>query len=62
MRLRTGYAEWEGTDKEQCLLYWRKPVEWADMIAQRVRGALAAASAAASAALPFRPFSTTVDR
>jgi hypothetical protein len=32
-----GYAEWEGGTKEQCVVYWRRPVEWAEMIARRVR-------------------------
>ena len=31
-----GYGKWEDGSKERCKVYWRKPEEWADMIAQRV--------------------------
>ena len=42
-----GYAEWEGGGKEQCVVYWRKPSEWAELIAARVRPATRAPDAPA---------------
>lgn len=35
-RCHAGYGQWEDGGKERCTIYWRKPDEWADMIAQRV--------------------------
>eukprot|EP00961_Rhodomonas_salina_P033094 445660-Rhodomonas_salina.1 len=27
-----GLSEWAGADKNRCLIFWRKPVEWADAL------------------------------
>ena len=29
---KLGNVEWEGKDKKRCLVYWRGPKEWADII------------------------------
>ena len=53
-----GYAEWEGGGKEQCVVYWRKPSEWAELIAARVRPATRAPDAPA----PVPPLSRPLPR
>ena len=32
-----GNAEWEGREKTRCLIIWRTPDEWADLIYKWVR-------------------------